>query len=415
MNRFVHRTFWPLLVVVLFAGCSDADRSDRLVIGHPICLSGKHSKEGEQAYGGIRACIEWVNTVHGGVHLNGRQMPLEYLHYDCESKKETVISLLERLITVNRVDALVAPYTSGLTLAGLPVAERHEMIYLDHGGASDKIFTQGFRYVVQTIGPGTRYHTGTLDLLNATDPQARRVALVYEDSEFARMVKAGTEEHAAALGYEIVFNQTYPAGTSDLTPLLSAMKPAQPDIVLGGGHFHDGQLINRQIADLGIQVKALSLVVAATLPAFYDALQSDAHGVMGPSHWEYGVTYSETAAKEAGLPWFGPSQDEFVRLFKASVGRDVMPDYHAAEAAAAVLAWVLAVEQAGTTQSDAVRDAFDQLQFMSFYGQWDIDPTGKQIGHTMVEVQWQDANRVIVWPPDAKTGELLYPKPPFGS
>jgi len=386
---------------------------DKIVIGHPACLSGKYSKAGEQALGGIRACVDWVNKVRGGVNLAGGKVPLEYIYYDSESKKESVTSLIERLITSEKVDCVFAPYSSGLTLSGAPVAEKYGMLYMDHGGASNKIFRQGFQYIVQTIGPATSYHMGTLDMIHETDPKAKKVALAYEDSEFARMVMEGAEEHAKKLGFKVVFKRTYPKGVTDLTPLLSALKAAKPDFVIGGGHFEDGQLFNRQMADLDIDTNALSLIAAATLPAFYKALTSMAEGVMGPSHWEYGVKYSEAEAKKVGLQWIGPSQDEFVELFKKALGKDVIPDYHAAEAGAAALAYVLAVEKAGSADPDKVRAALGDLKFMSFYGGWDIDDTGLQVGHTMVDVQWQMGKRIIVWPPEAQTGRLAYPMPSF--
>jgi len=312
------------------------------------------------------------------------------------------------------VHVVFSPYSSGLTLAGAPVAERYGVIFMDHGGASDRIFQQGFQYVVQTIGPGSRYHVGTLDMIHAADPEAKRVALAYEDSEFARMTMDGAERHAKELGLEIVFKRTYPKGVTDLTPLLSDLKAQNPEIVVGGGHYEDGQLFTRQMADLDINVKALSLVASATLPAYYEALGGTlAEGVMGPSHWEYGVTFSQAAAKEAGMTWIGPSQDEFVAGFAKAVGQDMIPDYHAAEAGAQVLAYVLAVEQAGTIDQDKVRAALGDLNFMSFYGGWDIDETGMQVGHSMVDMQWQQGKRVIVWPGDAATGKLVYPKPAF--
>lgn len=393
---------------------SQTDSPDKLVIGHPACLSGKYAKAGEQAVGGIKACIQWVNDVHGGVTVDGNKVPLEYKFYDCESKKEGVTSFIERLITVDKVNVVFSSYSSGLTLAGAPVAERYGMVFMDHGGASDRIFQQGFQYVVQTIGPGSKYHVGTLDMIRHLDPAAKKIALAYEDSEFARMTMNGAEQHAIALGFEIVFKRTYPKGVTDLTPLLSELKAANPEIVIGGGHYEDGQLFTRQMADLGIDVKALSLVASATLPAYYEALGGSlAEGVMGPSHWEYGVTFSEAKAQEAGLTWIGPSQDEFVALFAGALGQDIIPDYHAAEAGAQVLAYVLAVENANSIAQDDVRAALGRQTFTSFYGGWEIDDTGMQIGHSMVDMQWQDKERVIVWPPKAATGKALYPKPDF--
>ena len=60
-----------------------------------------------------------------------------------------------------------------------------------------------------------------------------------------------------------------------------------------------------------------------------------------------------------------------------------------------------------------MRKALGELKFMSFYGIWDVDETGLQVGHSMVNVQWQGGKRVIVWPLAAKTGDLYYPMPTF--
>lgn len=400
-----------LLLAVALGSMARAEDPGKILLGHTAALSGKFAKASEQAVGGIQGIVNWVNKTRGGVAVGGKKLPIEYKYYDCESKKEAVTSLLERLITSDKVNFLIAPYSSGLTLAGAPVAEKYGMIYLDHGGASDKIFQQGFRYIVQTIGPGSRYHVGTLDLIKKLDPSAKRLALAYEDSEFARSVLDGAEEHAKKLGFEIVFNRTYPAKVTDLTPLLSDLKASKPDIVIGGGHFADGQLFAQQMADIGINPKALSLVAAVTLPAFEKALKEKAEGAMGPSHWEYGVTFSEEKAKKAGQAWIGPSQDKFVALFKEAVGKDVAPDYHAAEAGASVLALVMGIEKANSLDPDKVRAALGELTFTSFYGGWKIDDTGKQVGHSMVDAQWQGGTLKIVWPADAATAEPVYPKP----
>jgi branched-chain amino acid transport system substrate-binding protein len=417
MSRKYFKILLSLMVVFgFFVAINAFAAADKIVIGHSACLSGKYAKAGEQAIGGIKACIDWVNNVHGGVLIAGKRVPLDYKYYDCESKKEGVTSLVERLITVDKVNVVFAPYSSGLTLSGAPVAERYGMLYMDHGGASDRIFQQGFQYAVQTIGPGTRYHVGTLDMLDHVDPEAKNIALAYEDSEFARMTMTGAEKHATELGKKIVFKRTYPTGVTDLTPLLSDMKARKPEIVLGGGHYEDGQLFARQMSDLDINVKALSLIASATLPAFYGALGGHvAEGILGPSHWEYGVTFSPEGAMKVGLEWIGPGQDEFVSLFKKSLGKeDMIPDYHAAEAGAQVLAYVKAVENINSLDQDKVRAALGKLKFMSFYGGWDIDDaTGLQIGHSMVDMQWQNGKRVIVWPLEAARGKLVYPKPKF--
>ena len=184
MKRKGILVFMGVVAAVGLLVCGNALAVSKIVIGHPACLSGKYAKAGEQAVGGINACVDWVNNVYGGVMIDGKRVPIEYKYYDCESKKESVTSLIGRLVTVDKVNVVFAPYSSGLTLRGAPVTESHQMLYMDHGGANNAIFQQGFRYVVQTIGPATSYHQGTLDMIKTIDPSARKVALASEDSEF---------------------------------------------------------------------------------------------------------------------------------------------------------------------------------------------------------------------------------------
>lgn len=399
-----------VLLAALGLQAAQAQLPETIKIGGPISLSGKYAKEGQQTIWGVQAVVKWVNEVYGGVSLGGKKIPLEYIYYDDESKKENVTSLLERLITVDGVKFLLAPYSSGLTLAGAPVADSYHALYMSIGGASDRIFEQGYRYVVQTIGPGSRYQIGPLDLVKALDPEAKRVAFLFEDSEFARSVLKGAKGHAEELGFEVIFERTYPAGVKDLTPVLTEMQAMQPEILLGGGHFADGQLLALQMRQLGIKVKLASILVAPTLPAFYEALGDMANGFMAPAHWEIGVKFSPETTPE-GMEWFGPTQEEFINgVREISGGTD--PDYHAACGGAAILAYVKAIELAQSLDTDAVRQAMNDLHFMSFYGKWGIDPeTGKQIDHEMVLIQWQKGKKEIVWPKEAQTAPPLYPMP----
>ena len=141
MKRNYFRALIFMTVFGLVFATNAFAASAKIVIGHPACLSGKYAKAGEQAIGGVKACIDWVNNVYGGVALGGKKVPLAYKYYDCESKKESVTSLIGRLITVDKVNVVFSAYSSGLTLRGAPVAESRKMLYMDHGGANNKIFS----------------------------------------------------------------------------------------------------------------------------------------------------------------------------------------------------------------------------------------------------------------------------------
>jgi branched-chain amino acid transport system substrate-binding protein len=409
-----------LVTLSFLAGCASnaanptqsSSALPSVMIGGPVSITGAYAKEGEQCIWGIQTGVKWVNDVNGGINLAGKKYLLEYKYYDDESKKEMVTSLTERVITTDKVKAVVSPYGSGLVLAGATVAEKYGMVYLNQGGASDRIHQQGFKYAVQVYVPATRYHVGALDMFHRIDPESKKLALCYEDEEFSQMVRQGTENYARSLGYNLVFNRSYPSKVNDLTPILSDLKASAPDIILGGGHFADTQLFCKQMSDLAINVKAVSLVVGPTLPAYYDALGPLAEGFMGPAHWEQGVKFSAELAKSAGVDWIGPSQDEFIQAFTKLSG-GVAPDYHAAASTAVVLSLVKAMENAGSTESDKVRAELDKLRFMSVYGDWDIDSTGLQTGHTSVDVQWQSGKKEIIWPEGAAISKICYPKPTY--
>ncbi len=406
LTIFTLALLWPL------AGYSQKSPQlpSQVVMGGPISLSGSYAKEGSQGLWGFQLAEKWINETYGGIHLDGKKIPVKYVHYDDESKKESVTSLLERLIVTDGVKFVFAPYTSGLTLAGAPVAEKYKALYNSHGGASDRTFEQGYKYSVQTIVLGSRYHVDMFDMMKKVDPKANRVAMLYEDDEFSRSVKDGALQYGKKLGFNVVFDRTYPSKVQDMTPALTELAAAKPDFLLGGGHFPDGQLLTRQMTDLGVDVKAASILVSPTLPAFYEALHTAAEGINAPAHWEIGVKFSPKTTPK-GMKYFGPTQEEFLSSFrKISNGED--PDYHAAEATAAMFSYVLGIEAAKSLDTDKVRAAMGKLRFVSFYGDWGLDPqTGKQIVHKSVLTQWQKGKKQIVWPLEAATAKLCYPMP----
>ncbi len=386
-----------------------------LWFGVPISLSGKFAYEGQMSLWGMKAAVKWINE-HGGVKVGNTVYKVALKVYDDNSKKEMVQSLIARLATVDHIKFILAPYSSGLTLAAAPIAEKYHVLLNSHGGASDYIFQQGYYYIVQTLSPASQYMLGFLEMIHKLHPNAKRLAIVYADSEFARTVIAYAKDYAKKLGFQIVFDRAYPPGITDMSPILNAMKATKPDILIGGGHFEDGALLVKQLSSLNINLKAICILVAPALPQFYTTLGNKAEGICAPAQWEVGVAYSPALAKKMNLPWYGPTNAEFIKLFKEVVGKNITPDYHAAEAAAAVLSYAYAIQKAQSLDPTQVRKTMGHLEFMTFFGVWKIDPkTGKQIGHKMVVIQWQNGQKKIVWPPEAANSKLCYPLPTWNA
>ena len=417
-----------LFVVVSFGGCQCQEPEAKevtIVLNGPQSLTGKYASTSSKTISGAQAAIKWVNETYGGVTLaDGTKGTLQFKYSDDESDAANVETITQSLCDDASSQFIVAPYSSGLTEAAATVAEGCKKIIMSHGGASDSLYQADRKYIVGSIAPASHYHRGILDAIKQQeggDVSALKVAFVYEDSGFAKTIQAAASAYATQLGYINAYSGNYPSGassSSDFDDVIADIMNADPNIILGGGHAEDGQAFVRALDDANIKPMAFSLLVAPTDPDFYNLVQPcancdysshPAEGISGPSQWEPGVKFSEDGANSAGDTWFGPSQQEFLDLYHGIAGMDQLPSYHAANGAVMVLSLVLAIEKAGKLDTDAVRAAFNDVDFISFWGHWDIDETGINTGHDMVEVQWQQGEKKIVWPESGKTADFVYP------
>lgn len=386
-----------------------------ILIGTTISEKGKYSHESWQAKYGILAAIKWFND-RGGINVGGKKYKLELKYYDDESSSDRVPELMSKLIEEDHVNFIILPYSSSLGKAAAPVVDAHKVVGVAHGSASDTIYKAGYKYIVGALSPASSYLKSVVDLLKAQNDPDIKVALIYENAPFAGMVAEGAKEKLQEYGIPIVYEFKYEKGSQEFSSVIAEAMAKGANVLLGGGHFADGTALTQQAWQLGWKLKAIAILVAPTLPEFYEQLKTAAENIMAPAQWEIGVKYSPESAKAKGIEWFGPTNDEFISIFRdltaKETGKAVDPDYHATEAAAAVICLVKAIEEAGSLDSDAVRAAFNRIHIMTCFGEFKIDPeTGIQVGHQMVVIQWQNGEKKIVWPKEAAQADPVYPAP----
>ncbi len=413
-----------LLIAIMIAGpVAFADTypgsvsGNVIKIGMTISLTGKFSDEGHQALCGVEAVIKWYND-KGGVDIGGTKYKLQLVYYNDESSKENVASLYTKLITQDKVDFLLAPYSSGLTLAALPVAEQNKKLILSHGGASDSIVSKGYRYIVQVLTPASRYMEQAAKLIHDKIPDAK-VALIFENAAFSQAVKAGLKNYLKQYNINVVYEADYNPGTSDFSVYIQSAKQKGANVLLGGGHFEDGKALVKQAHDSKWSLKFLAILVAPAQPQFYTELgEQIANGVAYPSQWSPNAPYTPDNAKKLGMTWAGPTIDEYLSYFKQVCPNIPAPAYQSAEAGASIVYLVQAIKQAyndygasAIKDSTKVREAFNKLKIMTFFGPLQIDPkTGKEIGHPMLLMQWQGNKQVVIYPPEyAQASPLIAP------
>ncbi len=392
-----------------------AAKEKTVVIGFTASQTGKYNVSSTRQTTGLQMWMDDVNKA-GGVKLSdGTVIKFKAVSYDDESNKDRVQELYTKLATDDKADFLISPYSSGLTAAAAVIAEQYGIPMITTGAASDATYQQGYTVVYQAYTPASRYLTGAIDLLMNLDPNAKKIAFVYENSKFATGVNEAAKAYAEKNGFDVVLFEGYDPDTKDFNAIINKIEAAEPDAILGGGHFQDGSTFARQLYEKGAKVKFISLLVAPPEPTFAE-LGDAAVGVTGPSQWEPAAKYSPEAAKAAGLEWFGPTGEEFTKAYKAAHdGED--PSYHVAGGYAAGLILQKAIETADSVDKEAVLKALDATDMMIFFGHIKFDTSaenhGLQIGHDMILIQWQEKGgqlvKEVVWPEAGATAEPIYP------
>lgn len=375
-----------------------------VTIGFTVSKTGKYNVESVNQLHGIELWQKWIND-QGGIKIGNKRYQVALKYYDDESKSDRVQQLYSRLISQDKVDLLISPYSSGLTAKAAIISEQYGKIMVATGAASDSIFELGYENVYQIYTPASHYLTGTLDMLKAADSGLKKLAVVYEDSKFAKAVAKAASDYAKQVGFDVVMFEGYPPSTTDFGPIINKIRASGAQALVGGGHYADGATFARQLYEQQLPLNLIALLVAPASDEFAQ-LGDAAVGVVAPSQWEPAVKF---------VPDFGPTAEEFTKMYKDAYGK--IPAYRAAGGFAAGLVLQNALERAGSLDPAKVRAALDSTDATIFFGRikFSTDPAshGLQLGHEMVQIQWQKQGgqlaKQIVWPLDARTASLIYP------
>jgi branched-chain amino acid transport system substrate-binding protein len=360
-------------------------------IGASMSLTGKDALQGGYGREGYLLCQKQVNQ-KGGVL--GRSV--EFVISDDGSDEKTAVRLYEKLITEDKVDAVLGPYGSPITDAVADITEKHRKLMIAPFAATTSLWEKGRRYLVMLLSPTEGFPEGVLDL--AARHGLKTLAVLNEDALGGKAAAKGAIELAKKKGLQLVFAETYPKGTADFSGILNQVKAAKPDVLYAATFLLDDLVaITRQMRELDLNVKMFGTVVYGALPEYYQRLGKPAEYVYSSSLWE------------AGLP--NPGNQEFVTAYKQEFNR--APALQSVNGYAGCQLFVEAARRAGSLDSDKLREALLKLRTKTVLGDFAIDERGFQIGHKAIAIQWQDGKQVVVWPDELVSGKPRFPTPPW--
>lgn len=358
-----------------------------IIIGATMSESGSLSTQGIAARNGYLLCQDHLNAEGG---ILGRDV--EFLIYDDQSDSDTAIALYEKLITEDRVDAIMGPYGSTLTEAVAPVTERHQMVHISPLAATTSIWEQGREYLFMVLPPAELFLAGLIEM--ADSHGLNRVAVLQQDALFPRAAGAGAAELAREKGMHVALTYTYPTGLDDFSSILKMIDLAGIEVVaMAASDLDDFITITRQMKEHDVNVKMFGK--SGAVDRYRDQLGEDADYSYGLSAWEPVLD--------------NPGIDHFTESYIETFGMN--PSFHAAGAYGSCQIFAEAAEKAGSLDADTMRDVLLNLETQTIFSNYAVDERGYQTANRGLFVQWQNGEKVVVWPDDVATGQPWFPTP----
>jgi len=378
-----------------FAGSAAAQT---ISLGASVQLTGPVANTGRYYKDAYEFAIEKINAA-GGVKVGSQQQKIALKLLDNQSDVNLSVRQYTQLLTQDKVNFLLGPFASNFVLADSSIAEKASVPMVQGGGASDEIYTRGYKYIFGTLPAASDYFGSTVEALGKLNPPPKNVALLFADDSFDVSVAKGTRELLKKAGMQTVLDERYSTNASDFSVLLSRIKSSNVDAVLVAGHETEVLNFIRQAKSLNVNPKFYSFTVGVPSADFRHALGKDANGASGMTAWLPSASLKDK--------WFGDAE-QFAKAYKAKFGYD--PDYHAAAGVAAVEAFVYAIEAAGSLDAGKVRDALAKTNFESLYGHIAFNDKG-QISLPQIMIQIQNDQVVEVYSGGKFVNKPVYPLP----
>src|SRR5262245_35533804 len=357
------------------------------------------SREGYLLKEGYGFWLDHVNK-QGGIVIGGRPHTVQIVFYDDESDAQKATRLTERLIVDDKVQFLLGPFSSLITMETSLIGEKRKILTVAPQANADAIYERRFKYVVSVLPPASSYMKLFLEMASKLTPRPKTVAIMAVGQPFGVLASDGARDHAERLGYEVVYFEKYPPLAGDLSMFLTQVKAKNPDVLVASSFLQEALLIVKQSKQLKFCPKMLALTVGPEIPDFAASLGKDANYVYGSTWWLPNMGWKGRD--------FGSSRD-YAKAMVKRTGRE--PGYHAASGTAAGLFLQMAIEKANSLETDAVRAAFSTLDVETFWGPAAWNDKGQNIKGASGPIQIQNGRIVSIYPEHLREAAPLYPMP----
>ncbi len=408
----IHKKLMVFLFALIFSGLTGsgalaAEAKDiKIALIYPA--TGPLAHQSEVSIKGHQAAADFINSNGGIKSLGGAK--IKYVMADTQYKPDVLKSEVQRVVQLEKVCAILGAYDSGSTILTSQEAKKYKVPMVSGVAAADVITTKlahsyFFRYGIMgnwlARDMFDAYVAG-LKKKGLEVSKYNKIALMYMNGKFGQAIAAGCKKWAPKKGLEIVADLPYPTKATDLTGTILKLRSAKPDALFMASTLNDAMLAAKGIKQLNINLTAnFGAGGGQCENKYYDSLPVEAQYHSAWTYWNYDLK--------------APKVQKIASSYKKSTGK--LMDGDSAMAYGSTIVLADALERAGSTDRDKIRDALaatdikaDDKRFPLIFG-CKFNEKGQNTLTRGVVIQNLDGKRYTVFPENVSTNSHVIPMP----
>jgi branched-chain amino acid transport system substrate-binding protein len=411
------KRLWQLLAFALvLSAIRPALAQEEIRIGAIYPLTGAAASTGLELKNALELAVDLINNGTKGLNLpvsttgglpNLKGAKIKLIFGDHQGNPQTGATEAERLISQEKVVALIGCYFSNVTITASQVAERSGIPFMNPESSSATLTQRGFKWFFRTTPHDELFVGNFFEFLKDVEKKkniaVKRIALFNENTLFGTDTTKIEERLAGEQKYPIVEKILYPAKSTQLTSEVQRIKAANPDLIMQSSYLGDAILSMKTYKELGVSPDALLANDAGFNDSeFLKTLGKDGEYVLSREVWALDLANKNPLIKQVNDLYF----ERYKTNFNGNSARSFTGLMTLAEA----------INRAGSTSPDAIQKALVETNIpgnkliMPWKG-IKFDAAGQNTLGSGIIVQIQDGKYVTVWPFDLASKEVIWPMP----
>lgn len=399
------------LALLFTVSLSPLAAQDDIRIGAVLPLTGKESKIGGAYKTATEFAVKEIND-RGGVQIGKRKMKIDLRLLDDTSDPSKSEQLVEQLIVQQKVHAVIGGYGSQLVQAESVVPERYGIPFISGGAGASAIYAAApgsnaprSKWVFGVLSPVEDLARTQMEFLNdlLNEHKLRpplKIALVAENTEHGRDFETGVKTFANMhpKQFSVVLDERFELYAPDYRPLLSRVQNAHANIFMCDAHLEDYISMQRTYTQMGLYHEMVTYGARGADEAARKALGAATDYIFASGWWSSLLPYPQVKA--------------FNAKWEKATGTN--PQWYHACAYETVRALAIAIEQAGSLNPEAIRNALAHLDMRDSIlpgGVLRFSPTGEARLPFVVTQNKAGGKLDLVWPKSDRTGQPVAPIP----